>query len=105
MDGNPHAHNMETDGMDDWTKKEDIEAAQRCPDRCPMPGCNKPAQMAFSFIYHTWSMPRNGTRTLKVVGTHWQYVCNACGDLMNYDDVLEHPGEGKELFKAMTTGV
>lgn len=83
MDGNEHAHNMESDGMDEWTQHEDREADQRCPEICFFPGCEHGVEMAISLGYASQQFdevcavhPANWTPW-----THW---CMDHGQLMEY---------------------
>lgn len=80
INGNLHAHNMETDGMDDWTKKEDMEADERCPELCVVPGCMSGVEIALALGYRDATMG-----DLNHVHEHdwtpWQYFCTECAEL------------------------
>lgn len=101
------AHNMERESMEDWTKQADIEADQRCPDRCTMPGCKREATEAFQlFFFITWLEDEHGNRVRRLHGTPWQYCCQGCAESMTYE-VLDKPGheEVLESIKEKISGV
>ncbi len=90
MDGNSHAHNMETESMEDWTKQADIDADQRCPDKCTLPGCTRVATSAFAlFFWHVWLEDEHGHRVRRLHGTPWQYCCDGCAEIMTFDDLAD----------------
>lgn len=98
MDGNSHAHIMETGSMEDWTEQADIDAAQRCPDECMYPGCKRKATEAFTlYFFITWLEDESGNRVRRLHGTPWWYCCQGCGEAMTYED-FENSGE-RELFE------
>lgn len=97
MGGNLPAHNMETESMEDWTKQADIDADQRCPDKCMIPGCTRVATEAFTFyFFHVWLEDEHGNRVRRLHATPWWYVCQGCGESVGYD-VFDKPGHEELL--------
>jgi len=79
---------METESMEDWTKQADIDADQRCPDKCTLPGCTRVATEAFQFYFYiAFAEDEDGCRVRRLQATPWQYVCQGCSEAFTYEDV------------------
>ena len=74
--------------MDDWTKKEDMEADQRCPGSCFWNDCDREATEAVALGYDfgdLYGAPSDG----EFKWTPWQYFCEGCGERYSYEYVME----------------
>ena len=74
--------------MDDWTKKEDMEADERCPDSCFWDDCDREATEGVALGYdfgNLYGAPPGGD----FKWTPWQYFCEGCGERYTYGHVME----------------